>query len=110
MHTRKHVSAASTRVYIRTRSRSVYLSHPRLPPLLQKISACLREIDLVGDASSTTRHIFELRPRMVGVSLREMSASQKAARRVPERGSGFRKQTLGATRNLVPIHRYVVDR
>jgi len=44
---------------------------------MHTISACLREMDLVGDASSTTWHIFELRPRMVGVSLRRASHRNK---------------------------------
>ena len=68
----------------------MYLSGaPRRPPFVHTISACLREMDLVGVASRTTEHILELRPSVV-VSLNERNSnsnsSSSSSKRAPRGG------------------------
>lgn len=81
----------------------MYLSGPPprlpLPPLVHTISACLREMDLVGVASRTTEHILELRPSVV-VSLIERNSNSN--RRTATAGSACTPRGIKVKVGMAP--------
>lgn len=68
------------------------MSRPSFP-FLQAISACFREMDLVGVASRTMVHCLELRPSVVVISLR--SVRKKKREKDKPLGGGRVRQRAG---------------